>query len=249
MFAFRMIPLDGRTLMTAADIVEELKGLGSESIKKVLLKHGAREPFYGVKVEDLKKIQKRIKTNHQLALDLYATGISDAMYLAGLIADDARMTKKDLQRWAEQAYWHMLGEYTVPWVAAGSPHGRELALQWIESERPGIASTGWATLSSLVAIKPDEELNLPELKKLLGRIGKTIHQQPDRIRYVMNCFVIAVGSYVAPLTEAALQTAEKIGKVTADMGETACKVPPAGEYIRKVQQRGAIGKKRKSAKC
>ena len=58
-----------------------------------------------------------------------------------------------------------------------------------------------------------------------------------------------VGSYVAPLTEAALQTAREIGKVTADAGETACKVPPAGEYIKKVQQRGAIGKKRKSAKC
>ena len=53
---------------TAADIVAELKTLGRESIKKVLLKHGAREPFYGVKVEDLKKIQKRVKRDHALAL-------------------------------------------------------------------------------------------------------------------------------------------------------------------------------------
>src|SRR5205807_8350215 len=114
--------------MTAKEIIAELKSLGNEATKKVLLKHGAKEPFFGVKVEYLKKIQKRIKKNHQLALALYDTGISDAMYLAGLIADDAQMSRKDLERWAEQAYWYMLSEYTVPWVAAGSKHGRELAL-------------------------------------------------------------------------------------------------------------------------
>src|ERR1700756_5039818 len=101
--------------MTAEEIVQELKLLGSENIKKVLLKHGIPEPFFGVKVEDLKKIQKRIKKDYQLALDLYDTGIYDAMYLAGLIADDPKMTKKDLQRWAEKAHCDALSQYTVPW--------------------------------------------------------------------------------------------------------------------------------------
>src|ERR1700730_17287765 len=121
--------------MTAQEILDQLKALGKPSIKKVLINHGAREPFFGVKVEDLKKIQKRIKKDHQLALELYDTGISDAMYLAGLIADDPQMTRKDLQRWVEQAYWYMLSEYTVPWVAAGSKHGLAVALEWIESKK------------------------------------------------------------------------------------------------------------------
>ena len=50
----------------------------------------------------LKKIQKRVKKDYRLALDLYDTGIYDAMYLAGLIADDAKMTKKDLERWVNK---------------------------------------------------------------------------------------------------------------------------------------------------
>src|SRR5689334_4391891 len=172
--------------LTAKEIVAELKSLGNETTKKVLLKHGAREPFFGVKVEDLKKIQKRIKKNHQLALELYDTGISDAMYLAGLIADDAQMTRKDLQRWVEQAYWYMLSEYTVPWVAAGSKHGREVALAWIESKKENIAAAGWATLTSLVATKDDAELDLAELKQLLQRVQKTIHEERNRVRYAMN---------------------------------------------------------------
>src|SRR5205085_41771 len=130
-----------------------------------LAKHGAKEPHYGVKVEDLKKIQKRVKKDYKLALALYGTGVSDAMYLAGLIADDAKMTKKDLRRWADQAYWSMLSEYTVPWVAAGSKHGWELALEWIESDQENVATTGWSTLSSLVSVKDDAELDLAGLKK------------------------------------------------------------------------------------
>ena len=234
---------------SAGKIVEELKSLGSESTKRVLMKHGAKEPFYGVKIEHLKKIQKRIKMDYQLALDLYDTGISDAMYLAGLIADDARMTKKDLQRWVKGAYWYMLSEYTVPWVASGSKHGHELALEWIDSKNELIASAGWATLSSLVSIKDDAELDLPELKRLLARIEKTIHQQANCVRGSMNAFVIAVGGYVKSLTELAIKTGATIGAVEVDMGDTSCQVPFAPDYIRKVQKRGTIGKKRKSPKC
>ena len=235
--------------MTADEIVEELRANGSESIKKTLLKHGAREPFFGVKIEYLKKIQKRVKTDHALALALYDTGISDAMYLAGLIADDAKMTKKDIERWVEKAYWSLLSESTVPWVAAGSRHGRELALKWIESKRERIAAAGWCTLGSLVSIKDDADLDMTELKKLLQRVEKTIHDQPNRVRYCMNSFVIAVGAYVRELSDLAMKTAEKIGKVTVDMGGTACQVPYAPDYLAKIKSRGAIGKKRKSARC
>lgn len=235
--------------MTAAEIVEEIRPLGSDAYKKIMFNHGAKEPIFGVKIEELKKIQKRIKKDYQLALDLYDTGIYDAMYLAGLIADDARMTKKDLQHWLDKATSPSICGYTVAWVAAGSPHGRELALKWIESKDEKTASTGWATLNSLVAITDDDDLDIPQLKKLLDRVGKTIHKAPNRVRYVMNGFVIAVGSYVAPLTEHALQVAEHIGEVTVDMGNTACEVPSAAEYIEKVRRRGSIGKKRKTAKC
>ena len=69
--------------MTVQDILSELAQMGSENTKKIFMRHGAIEPIYGVKVGDLKTIQKIIKKDYQLALDLYATGNSDAMYLAG----------------------------------------------------------------------------------------------------------------------------------------------------------------------
>lgn len=124
-----------------------------------------------------------------------------------------------------------------------------MALDWIESGKDFVAAAGWATLSCLVSIKTDAELDLAELKRLLQRVQQTIHQAPDEVRYKMNGFVIAVGSYVQPLTGLALRTAELIGPVTVDMGNTACQVPFAPDYIRKAEKRGAIGKKRKTVKC
>src|SRR5205823_1957665 len=124
--------------MTAEEIVEQLKPLGTDAYKKVMRNHGVPEPLFGVKIEDLKKIQKRVKKDYQLALDLYDTGIYDAMYLAGLVADDARMTKKDLQRWVENATSEALCGYTVPWVAAEGRFGWELAQKWIDAKKPSI---------------------------------------------------------------------------------------------------------------
>lgn len=234
---------------TAADIVAELKALGNESAKKMYMRHGAREPFYAVKIEDLKKIQKRVKTDHALALALYDTGIGDAQYLAGLIADPPKMTKAQLRKWARTASWGMVGEYTVAWVAAESRFGAELARDWIDSKTEELAASGWATWSSLVGIKPDEELDLDELAGLLERVRGEIHSAPNRVRYLMNGFVIAVGSYVPALTARAKAVAKAIGKVEVDMGGTACKVPAALDYIAKVEKAGRVGKKRATAMC
>lgn len=235
--------------MNAQAILDELRPLGRDSYKKVLLNHGVREPFFGVKIEDLKRIQKRIKKDYQLALDLYATGNYDAMYLAGLIADDARMTREDLQRWVENARGGALAGTTVPSVAAGSAHGWALALEWIESRVESIAAAGWATLATILSVKDDADLDIPGIEQLMARIGREIHSSPNDVRYAMNSFLICVGSYVRSLTPLAIRTAETIGKVSVDMGNTACKVPFAPDYIRKIEQRGTIGKKRKSARC
>jgi 3-methyladenine DNA glycosylase AlkD len=235
--------------MTVREILEELQPLGSDGYKKVMSTYGVKEPFFGVKIGDMQPIRKRIRKDYQLALDLYATGNYDAMYLAGLIADDARMTRDDLQDWVDNAYCGPLCGSTVPSVAAGNPHGWGLALEWIDSDSDLIAAAGWATLACIVSVQPDSGLDLPALKRLLQRVRKTIHQAPDLARYQMNAFIIAVGSYVPALTDDAIQVAEKIGPITADLGNNSCQVPFAPAYIEKVRKRGTIGKKRKSAKC
>lgn len=236
--------------MTAPELLAALAPLGRESYKRVLTRnHGVREPCFGVPISELKKFQRTIKKDHLLALDLYASGNYDAMYLAGLIADDARMSPADLRRWADQAYGGSLPGTTVPSVAAGNPHGPTLAQEWLDSHNPHLQAIGWATWCALVSVKPDDQLDLGELQRLLDQVRTQIHSAPDRVRYQMNNFVIAVGCFVPALTQHALETAQAVGPVEADLGPNDCQVPSAIAYIRRVQDRGALGKKRRSAKC
>lgn len=235
--------------MTATDILKQLRSLGSEPYKRILFNHGINEPVLGVKIEELKKIQKRAGKDHRLALDLYDTGIYDAQYLAGLVVDESKITVKDLKRWLSKANSAAACSYVVAAVAADSAHGWDLAHEWIDSPDERTAQTGWVTLTGVVSVRDDSELDVPALKRLLKRVGDTIHDQPDGVRYAMNGFVIALGTYVAALTDTAMKTATRIGTVTVDMGPTACKVPSAPAYLRKAIDRGTVGQKRKTARC
>jgi 3-methyladenine DNA glycosylase AlkD len=235
--------------MTLEEVMMELKSLGTEQTIKTWLSHGSEGEIFGVKIGDMKTIQKKIKHDHELALKLYDTKNTDAMYFAGLISEPQKMTKKELQHWAKSATWYMLSEYTVAWATTESQYGRELAMEWIESKDEKLQSTGWSTYSNLLAFKKDEELDLKEIETLLDKIAKTIHSQGERVKYTMNGFVISVGCYVTALILKAKETGKAIGQVKVDMGGTACKVPDVVSYIEKVEAAGKVGKKKKTVFC
>ena len=237
-------------MMTCKEVLIELEKLGSDQTKKIFVNHGApANQIFGVKISDLKVLQKKIKKNHNLSLELFKTKNSDAMYLAGLIADEKLISQKDLNDWVENTTWYMLSEYTVPWIASESRYALELGLLWINSKKEPIASAGWSTLSGYLSLTPNADIDLKLMQKLLKQVETTIHKQTNRVKYTMNGFVISCGSYVNDLTKLAKQTANKIGKVNVEMNGTACKVPSAEEYILKVEDMNRVGVKKKKVRC
>jgi len=234
---------------TLVQMMAELEQNAVPSAKAMLMKHGAREPFFGVRAEVLKKIVKRVGIDHPLALQLYDTGNSDAMYLAGLLCDPKQMTPDVLQKWVVAAYWSWLSEYTVPWVASMSPHGFEMAMKWIDDPSENIASSGWSTLSSLVMITENDQIDNELISSLIARVTGFINLSPNRVKYAMNNFMISAAVYMPEFTQQIITLSEIIGKVKVDMAGTACKVPYAPEYINKTILSGRGAKKRKDARC
>ena len=235
--------------MNAEELVEMLRSLGSEQTKRILLNHGAKEPVFGVKVDALKKVLKGEKGSNRLAADLFRTGVYDAMYLAGLMADGSKMPAEIIRQWAETAYGGAISEYTVPWVASENSQGYLLASEWIESPDEQIAVTGWATFSAIVSVWPDTKIDLSHIRLLLGRIAAEMELSPARVRYAMNGFIICAGSYIASLKDYALEIAVKTAPAGSDAKTTGCRIPSAADYINKVSDMGRTGKKRRTAKC
>ncbi len=80
--------------MTIQEILLHLKSLGDGKVRAHNQKFGAGENQYGVKMGDIRALAKKIKVNHQLALELWETGNVEARFLAILI-----MKPQELKRW------------------------------------------------------------------------------------------------------------------------------------------------------
>ena len=216
--------------MSLAEVMKALEKAGSEQTRKTYARHGAVEPMFGVSFATLKTMMKNIRVDHELALALWKTGNFDARNLAVKIVDPARMTPAELDRWATDQMPRMCQSYVAHLTAEG-PHAKSRAEAWLKSTKLGTRCSGWRLVAALAMTAG--ELEAAWLKGQLKTIQASIHQVPNEEREGMNYALIAIGCRDEALQKAALAAAAKIGKVTVDHGDTACKTPDAAEYIAK----------------
>lgn len=235
--------------MNLQEVMSYLEEKGSDKTRNIYKKHGAPEKFFGVKVTDLKPIQKQEKNNHTLALELFETMNGDAQYLAGLIADPKQFTENLAEKWAKKSTWYMVAEYAVAWNIAETNFCEELCEKWINSKDVKLQQVAWASLSAYLMVKPNEQINKNRMQRFLDKVENEIHSSENRVRYTMNGFVIALGGAIPEFTLKSKKVGMKIGKVIVNMGDTACKVPEIVPYIEKMEKMNRIGKKKKTAKC
>ncbi|MFP2926218.1 DNA alkylation repair protein [Pyxidicoccus sp. 3LG] len=228
--------------MDLQETMRELESLGSEQTRKTFRRHGAPEPLFGVKLGDLEKLRKRIKTNAGLAEALWDTGNSDARMLATMVADAAAMSWAQLDAWARALDWHTLVDVFVSNVAARSPHFRQAVEAWSEAPGEMQRRAGWQLIAALAA--KTTQLADEELASWLPRIEAGIHTAQNRAREAMNSALIAIGGRGGALQESAIAVARRIGKVEVDHGDTDCKTPDAVAYIEKIRahKEGAAGR-------
>lgn len=229
-------PASART--TLAEVMRTLEASGSEQTRKTYARHGAQGPMFGVRFGDLFKLMKQIDVDHALACELWATGNVDARNLAMKIADPGQITPDDLDRWARENPMGMCVLY-IATIAAESPHARAKLGEWLASSDETLLATGWTLLGRLSDL--DESFPEAELLRHLGAIEKSIHTAPNEVRSSMNRALIAIGGRNAALRKAATAAAKRIGEVTVDHGDTACKTADAAETIEKMWARS--GKK------
>jgi 3-methyladenine DNA glycosylase AlkD len=219
--------------MNLHETLEALKSAGKEQTRKTYRRHGASEDCYGVSTPDLTKLQKKIKLDHALAGELWASGNHEARILATTIADPEKLDGATLDAWAAS-----LGNYIetgyLGGLAAKSPVARETMERWRESPVELTASAGWIIFSHLVA---EDAISDAEAEEALTRIERDLHGTQNRVRHQMNGALISIGGRKPALQKKALAAAGRIGKVQVDHGDTGCKTPDAASYILKMAER------------
>ncbi|MDQ5859156.1 MAG: DNA alkylation repair protein [Acidobacteriota bacterium] len=219
--------------MSAAAVLRELEGLGTEQTRKTYRRHGVRGAQYGVNYAPLGKLAKRLKTDHALAGELWTSGNHDARILATMIADPAATTVAELDRWIRDVDNYVLAD-ALAGLASRTPVARKKMEKWTRSTHEWVGRIGWGILARLAMT--DSTLTDGDYERYLEEIEKRIHGSKNRIRDAMNMAVIAIGLRSAAFEKKAVGAAKRIGKVEVDHGETGCKTPDAVEYIGKAKR-------------
>ena len=228
-------------------VMAELKAKGTDQNIKIYKRHGAGDNVYGVSYAELKKLKKKTGVDHDLALELWDSGNSDARSFAMMIADPDQVTPTAATQWMKDVSYS-LHSTEVAGVVALSPCAMSKMRQWRKQKSEYARTTGYSILCAM--LKDDaESVEEVECLRILKDIETEIHRSPNRARHAMVMAVIAIGIYKDDLAEEAMEAGERIGAVQVDHGETSCTTPEIVPYITKARKRAASGGKGKIRKC
>jgi 3-methyladenine DNA glycosylase AlkD len=221
--------------MNAQEILATLQKLGKPQTAAIYKRHGAGDNVFGTLTSEIAKLQKKIKVDHALAMELWRTGNAEARILALQIADPTKVTRADADGLVEDGPVRFLDCYLAD-LLARSPIAEETMRAWMGSPEESSREVGYAILGARLKDDPGS-VSDAETEKVLGTIEKEIHRSPNWARRAMNSALIAIGIYKPALREKTIDAAQRIGKVKVDHGETGCKTPDAIPYIEKGAKR------------
>jgi 3-methyladenine DNA glycosylase AlkD len=216
--------------MNCRALLKELESLGSAQTRKTYCRHGVNTPQFGVSYKSFGILKKRLKTNHPLALELWATGNHDARVLATMIADATALTAAQAESMVKDVSNSPITD-ALAGLVGRSRVAKQKAEKWMRSKKELIGRAGWQALCRIAL--DGQELDDDYFAAYLPTIEAGIHAAPNRTREAMNMAVIAIGVRSVALRKLALAAAKRIGRVEVDHGDTCCKTPDAAAYIAK----------------
>lgn len=226
--------------MEFEDYMKTLENMGNPAMRKIYLNAGAKEPLFGVKMGDLRKLAKEIGIDHTSALSLYASGNHDAMMLAGMICDPQRLTREILDQWVESSRCNMVAERCVAPLAAARGDAWEIAEAWMKSREEMTACAGFTIIGMLFSYIPDQDLDLDKVKNIIDDIESRIKIERPYLQNAMNNCLIMAGMYIVPMTAYCKDTADRIGYVKPTIKLNNCNIQSASDYILRYAPRSKV---------
>jgi 3-methyladenine DNA glycosylase AlkD len=193
--------------MTLQEIVDRLEALGHERVRKLNSRNGAGENQFGVQLGELRKLAKTIKTNHELALELWRMGNADAMLLSTLLMRPAQLSSDDLEQMVRVATYTQLSDWLATHVVKLHPDKETLRQKWMKSNEVMTSRAGWMLTAERVARAPEGL----DLNALLERIEAQMGDAPTQVQWTMNNTLAAIGIHFAEHRQRAVAIGENLG--------------------------------------
>lgn len=219
--------------MKAKDILEQLKALGDEKVHAQNKKRGANDNQFGVKMGDIRTLAKKIKINHELALELWNTENADARFLAILIIDPKKLTNEQVEKMVVSEKFVHIADWFYSYIIKEYSDHETLRLKWMHSKDPMLGRAAWSLTSGCVARNPD----VLDLQALLDRIENEMPNAASEIQWTMNSTLAQIGIKFPEYRERALAIGEKLGIYRDYPTSKGCTSPFAPIWINEMVRR------------
>ncbi|WP_426005591.1 DNA alkylation repair protein [Paenarthrobacter sp. NyZ202] len=188
---------------TLQQVMSELAALEDPRAREVNEKHG---DDHGVNLGKLRAVAKRLKTQQELARELWATDDTAAKLLALLICRPKAFTREELDGMLRESRTPKVHDWLVNYVVKKSAHAEALREAWFADPDPVIASAGWALTTERV-VKSPEGL---DLGGLLDTIEAGMKEAPERLQWAMNHCLAQIGIEHPDFRARALSIGERL---------------------------------------
>jgi len=194
---------------SCARALNELRALGEQRNIDGMARFGIRAKIvYGVAKPKMDLLARRIGKDHQLALELWATGVQDARILAGMIDLPERVTAAQMETWVRDFdNWDVCDGTCCHLFVFAVPAWKK-ALEWSQREEEFIKRAGFA-LRAYLAYR-DKRATDAQFQRLLPVIEREAFDERNFVKKAVNWALRNIGKRNIHLNRAAIRTAERI---------------------------------------
>jgi 3-methyladenine DNA glycosylase AlkD len=217
------------------NVMRELAALEDPKVREVNERHG---DDHGVNLTHLRALAKRLKTQHELALELWATGDTAARLLATLVCKPKAFSAGELDAMPRDVRSPKLLDWFIVNVVKLSRHAEELRLTWKDDDDL-VGRAGWSLTTERV-VKLSEGL---DLQALLDQLEKEMKQAPAQKQWAMNHCLAEIGIHHPTLRARAIRIGERLKVLIDYPASPGCTPPYAPIWITEMVRRreGARG--------
>jgi 3-methyladenine DNA glycosylase AlkD len=227
---------------TVAEVLEQLRSKAKADQLEGMARFAiVGEQRLGVSVPDMRKIAKGIGKDHQLALELWDTGIPEGMIVAGMIAEPDKLTDQEMETWVVKIdSWDVCDQVCMN-LFEKTPLAERKIYQWSEREEEFVKRAAYALIACLAW--HDKDASDEAFTKYFPVIVAGATDERNFVKKAVNWALRNIGKRNQKLNQAAIQVAYQIQELDSKSARWI-----AADAIReleseKVQER--LGKKAK----
>lgn len=193
--------------MTLKTVLAQFEALGDEEVRTRNRKHGAGDRQFGVRLDDIRKVAKGLKADHELALALWESRYLEARLVAILLFMPKNLTIEQMHRMVRSANVTQIADWFNTYVAKNHPSSELLREKWMTAKDPWVARAGWSLTCERIQTDPDAV----DSAVLLDRIEADMPAAAPEVQWAMNFCLAGIGIHVPALRARAIAIGELLG--------------------------------------